>query len=644
MLNRKYYDCLTTAKKNKLDKLKRARKSSTATNSSPDTSKLVVTIPSDLELIAEERSVLSKGLSFVPKRETIDEFQVKYDLEQYYRKLRLKAHFHNQDTLTNKTDEFTCLVSNNSNWTPPLGKFAALDLYINKCRHDINNLNLKRHVRSKNLSRGELNALRSLKNNHNLNIKPADKGGATVVWQKDLYIAEGLRQLSDATTYEQTPTDTTAEDQLRVSTTINNLIKEGELPPNAKCLINSNPTCARFYMLPKIHKTDTPGRPIVSCCNCPTVIISEFLDNVLSPMVQRLPTYIKDSKEALVLFDQFQFSGDHRLIFTMNVTSLYTSIPISDGLTALKYFLESDNPTSHATSTLIRLAELVLTTASFTFNGSYYRQLTGVSMGTRMGTSFACLFMGYLEQQIFNEYDGTKPLLFKRYIDDCVGAASCSYDELTNFINYMNSFHPAIKFTHEISYTNVTFLDIDVSIKGSTLSTSVYYKPTDAHTYLNYESSHPPKCKDSIPYSQLVRLRRICKQDDDFKTRAKEMMSFFSNRGYPTNITDGCLNKINKMTREIALQPRESATSTDRIPLVLTYHPIAKQVAEVITRNFEILSSDQATSNVFTSPPMHAYRRDKNFKETLVHSNVKSTHNPPPIGSTTCLLYTSRCV
>ena len=319
----------------------------------------------------------------------------------------------------------------------------------------------------------------------------------------------------------------------------------------------------------------------------------------------------------------------------MDVTSLYTSIPIPDGLTALKYFLESDNPTSHTTSTLIRLAELVLTTASFTFNGSYYRQLTGVSMGTCMGPSFACLFMGYLEQQIFNKYDGTKPLLFKRYIDDCVGAASCSYDELTNFINYMNSFHPAIKFTHEISYTSVTFLDIDVSIKGSTLTTSVHYKPTDAHTYLNYESSHPPKCKDSIPYSQLVRLRRICKQDDDFNTRAKEMMSFFSNRGYPTNITDGCLNKINKMTRENALLPRESSASTERIPLVLTYHPITKQVAEIITKNFEILSSDQATSNVFTSPPMHAYRRDKNLKDTLVHSNVKSTHNPPPIGSTT---------
>ncbi|XP_033095693.1 uncharacterized protein LOC117100207 [Anneissia japonica] len=148
-------------------------------------------------------------------------------------------------------------------------------------------------------------------------------------------------------------------------------------------------------MLPKIHKANTPGRPIVSSCNCPTVIISEFLDNVLRPIVQRLPTYVKDTNEAIRLFSEFQFTGVNCHIFTMDVKSLYTSIPIPDGLIALKHFLDRDSTTKYATSTIIRLAELVLRTASFSFNGTFYRQLSGVSMGTRMGPSFACLFMGY---------------------------------------------------------------------------------------------------------------------------------------------------------------------------------------------------------------------------------------------------------
>eukprot|EP00061_Rhincodon_typus_P003129 g19360.t1 len=44
-------------------------------------------------------------------------------------------------------------------------------------------------------------ALRSLRSNSNLTIKPVDKGAAVVVWRTDLYIAEARRQLSDTSSY-----------------------------------------------------------------------------------------------------------------------------------------------------------------------------------------------------------------------------------------------------------------------------------------------------------------------------------------------------------------------------------------------------------------------------------------------------------
>ena len=40
--------------------------------------------------------------------------------------------------------------------------------------------------------------------------------------------------------------------------------------------------------------------------------------------------------------------------------------------------------------------------------------------------------------------------------------------------------------------------------------TSVHYKPTDSHSYLLHSSSHPSHVKNSIPYSQFLRLRRLC--------------------------------------------------------------------------------------------------------------------------------------
>ena len=60
----------------------------------------------------------------------------------------------------------------------------------------------------------------------------------------------------------------------------------------------------------------------------------------------------------------------------------------------------------------------------FSFADSYYKQINGVTMGTKIGPSYANLFIGYIEQKFFNQYNGPKPELYRRYIDNCVGATS----------------------------------------------------------------------------------------------------------------------------------------------------------------------------------------------------------------------------
>ena len=45
-------------------------------------------------------------------------------------------------------------------------------------------------------------------------------------------------------------------------------------------------------------------------------------------------------------------------------------------------------------------------------------------MGTKLGPSYGNLFVGYIEHQFFNQYNGPKPELYRRHIEDCVGATS----------------------------------------------------------------------------------------------------------------------------------------------------------------------------------------------------------------------------
>ena len=51
-------------------------------------------------------------------------------------------------------------------------------------------------------------------------------------------------------------------------------------------------------------------------------------------------------------------------------------------------------------------------------------------MGTKMGPSYTNLVVGYIESKFVSNYHGPKPDLYKRYIDDCVGATSSSREEL----------------------------------------------------------------------------------------------------------------------------------------------------------------------------------------------------------------------
>ena len=71
--------------------------------------------------------------------------------------------------------------------------------------------------------------------------------------------------------------------------------------------------------------------------------------------------------------------------------------------------------------------------------------MSGIAMGTKVGPSYACLFMGHLEHTLLQRYKKPVPEIYKRYIDDGIGATSLSYNQLLDFINFVQNFHPAVK-------------------------------------------------------------------------------------------------------------------------------------------------------------------------------------------------------
>ena len=212
-------------------------------------------------------------------------------------------------------------------------------------------------------------------------------------------------------------------------------------------------------------------------------------------------------------------------------------------------------------------------------------------MGTRVAPTYANLFMSKLETDMLNSYQ-LKPKIWLRYIDDIFFIWEHGEEELTKWLEHLNNYHKTIKFTSEWSTEKINFLDTWVQ-KGqdrNKLYTNLHTKPTDTNSYLRYDSAHPPKCKESIPYSQFLRIKRICKEQTDFETNLEMKKTEFREKGYPTRNLDNAEKAIRELERSNLLKTnaKNKAPLENTVVLTTTYRQGEQYVPRTIKKNWDI--------------------------------------------------------
>ena len=129
------------------------------------------------------------------------------------------------------------------------------------------------------------------------------------------------------------------------------------------------PTCSRFYILPKIHKdrNNPPGRPIVSANGHRTEHISVYVSDILNPLVPKLPSYIKDTTHFLNKLCSISAIPNDSLLVTPDVSSLYTNIAHTEGIQAARGHLNKRALKTPPTETVCDLIDIILTNNNFEF-------------------------------------------------------------------------------------------------------------------------------------------------------------------------------------------------------------------------------------------------------------------------------------
>ena len=94
-----------------------------------------------------------------------------------------------------------------------------------------------------------------------------------------------------------------------------------------------------------------------------------------------------------------------------------------------------------------------------------------------------------------------------------------------------------------------------------------------------------------IPYSQFLRLCRLCSDDSDFSLKSEEMCDFFDKHGYPVSVVQVGHHRVQQIDRQSGLQTSQKENN-DRILFTLTFHPQNHAVKSIILKNFKLLQND----------------------------------------------------
>ena len=247
-------------------------------------------------------------------------------------------------------------------------------------------------------------------------------------------------------------------------------------------------------------------------------------------------------------------------------------------------------------------------------------------MGTICAPAYANIFMAEFEQKYVYPLIKDKSILFLRYIDDIFMVWTKSEKQLKDFMSELNQKHPSIKFDYKFDCKQIEFLDTLVYIdQQNKLQTTLFRKSSDRQNFLNAKSEHPYSLKKSIPYSQALRIRRICSTFQEYHSHSRKLIEQFVNKGYKKDVVTQQIQKVEQLNRKLLLHQQKHDKQC--IPLSVTYGRALPNFKGIITKHWYILQANQMCKKTFSTLPIIAFRKGTGLKQITdtdtIHNNEK---------------------
>ena len=399
-------------------------------------------------------------------------------------------------------------------------------------------------------------------------------------------------------------------------------------------LFPSGSVAGVLYGLPKVHKDNFPARPILSAIGTYNYNLAKFLVPILQPFAVGQYT-VKDSFAFVSEITAYKTDFD-LVMASFDVSSLFTNVPLDECVDLCVDLLFEDCDTfafkdcKFNRDQFRKLLNFAVKDNHFVFNGQLYDQIDGVAMGSPLGPSMANIFMCALEQKYLNGCPSEfKPVLYRRYVDDTF----CLFrhrEHVDKFLEYINNFHPNIKFTVEVEEdNNLPFLDVLVTHEQTGFSTSLYRKKTFTGLYTDYASLAPDKYKINLVRILVFRAFHICSTYMNFHHELIRIKRILTENCFPRSIIDRVIKSF--LGEKFGKRPPKKAE--DKAPLIFCLPYLGHYSLQVKTRLIRLVKQCYPKLKlevIFTSPKRISFLfRFKDKLPSLICSSVVYRYRCP---------------
>lgn len=393
---------------------------------------------------------------------------------------------------------------------------------------------------------------KSLLENQDVIVKLADKNLGPTAMDLEWYVSQCHGHLKDTQTY--TPVDEFNFDNQHYTELVMRIVEaettaiwhnrhhpeRGQAKPI--CMVKDlqafllHPTLENtqvpdFYITPKLHKNPVGSRPISASHSFIYTHLAIWVAERLAELAANIRTVCTNSTQTTEALRRLTPSPNNHILVG-DVTALYPSIPINQGVDLVRTFLaEHTTWPSVLKEAVCDALHLCLSEHHTQFDGQCYKQISGTAMGVQFAPHYANIVLFMLESELADSLP-----LYQRYIDDILAVGSRA--TLESFREQLNTSYATlgIHIVWEPISQAADFLDVHVELNqgpNGSPTTRTFSKPMHPFLYIPFASAHPRDSMRGWIMSEITRHRTLC---STFEALHSQLLRFYKNlvaRGYP---------------------------------------------------------------------------------------------------------------